>query len=1617
MFGGGSHGDEGGHGGHGIGGGGSGPSLGHGFGGQSFGGHGFGGHGFGGHGGGGHDHEGGHGGDEGQMGHGPGTDAFGGFGQRSFGYGGHGDSEHGGGGEGGGGGGHGGSEGPGEGFLGHGLGNAFGGHGLHDGQEEGHESGGHGMGHGFGGGFGHGGGGGGEEFGHGHGSHFFGGHNEGGSHGEGGGHGSEGGGFGSMFGHDGGTEGGHGSEGGFGGHGFGHGGDGGGGGHGEGGGHGGGGGGHESSHGEGFNPGFGFGGSDGHGGGHSEEIEGLNNGFDHGFDHGGGGGGSHHGGGGHNGGGGGHNAGGMSGHGIASFEHGFQNGKEGHLGNEFGGVFGQNLNELSDHVWGHEGGEGGHQQGNGRHSIGYADSDGGADVPGGTEGSFGREGDHRMGHDGPDGSHSDAGHPDAGHLDEGYGDHDGENAESRDGGDGHDEGEHQDAETHTLIDKLASPQGFDDIRGGLHSHENEDSHGSHHEIFPDTNEKGSEVDLISDHHGKLDESENRMVNSFIHNQGLRERFISPSFDAHDHFDQPEDFRSKILIERDVIGAKDNDIVPYKEPLYAYKGSVIPFKGPIYPYKRDYYPRKSQFIEDDYDNNNHHHNHDCEPYYIMVPPGFPGALNSFSQNNIKPPQEHRFAKQDSPDYSTIQELSDSLFPAKMLQFLQNKVALNGGEQTNDESKQMEQTNPKMMDMLQMMAQMMNTGKVSGKVDMAAGKGDQAGGKGDPSGGKGNVAVGGKSDQQGGKGDATDGRVISFGTNNTSGKLNIEVNKKPFAESTPGNRSESPQNPPNLEKKPTNTSEGESREGVVPTWKETMHVQEKPDSGTYLQSMIDAIASGEKSGAGFTPEMFQALTSEAKEGHDPALAERLKAALLNNKPDGEKSGSAGISLTPSSMGSPPPTKPPFGGAPKPAVPPPQNEGQAHAAQGSQYLTPTGASPAGSSTNVLASTLSNKEKSSSFNLVGNGVNPPDIAKAPNPGSQAGPASSTPGGSGPAGSASTSPTVPAKGGAPPVAPPNKPGQQTNTGFPEYNVPIPDAAAPLPPSYFKPPPPGKGPNPYEVLISDQLFPGNHVGKKKSMKTKGTASNDDDDEFQLFEQLKATAVKKPISAMYTIKEVESSKKHTAPKRPSRKKLADMKENAASRNLIQNRSSISEDPKDSDTLSEFDLHTTNHSGLLDHMLPKEDFLPSTANHSHSDELSNTLDSYNSPTTATLHGSNSKVEKAERKGLESRSDHRKIEDQKWFASKIVPTSAEFKNSFRKNWGFDSKELAGFTESQGYPSYRLLRYRNQGSGTQEQNLGSGLSIKDLRDSLADYNPTKATTAKRAKIKSMKTHFRERIRNPKKSQGTVYSDMQSNDQSMIDNPSKDSSRIIGKNMHQRNVKKAQGVIYSNMRSNDHTIQSMNRNPNKDSSRIIGKNIKQGKLNSRNTLETLIPPQSSQDIQSFDPSNPKQDATHLVVIPGSTLMNYKSKVLDVKKSFRRNKNKSRQHANSTKRHMLGPNDLDDSHLVIVPVISKDGTQDSEVDKGFFSQENKGVFGEDSKSIEVEDGNRRWEIPNQTKVVGKSFESSVSNKTAKGTSAWNSDIVDDDKVSVNPAGNRTREFKPRLHCTTASKDL
>ena len=1010
----GGHGHGGGFGGHGggssfFGGGGHGFGFGgegggHGFGGD-FGGHGGGGHGFGGEGGG---HGFGHGGSEG--GHG-----FGGN------FGGHGGGGHGFGGEGGGHGfGHGGGEGGhgfggdvgGHGGGGHGFGGEGDGHGFgHDGADGGHgfggDFGGHGGGgHGFGGGGGHGfvhdGGDGGHGFGGDFGGHGGGGHGFGGGveHGVGHGGGEGGHGFGGEFGGHGG--GGHGFGGEGGGHGFGHGG--GDGGHGFGG--------------EGGGHGFGFGGE-----GHGDELEGLNHGFDHIFNGGGGhgfgveggghGGGSHHGGGEH--------GDKMMSHGFAAFE----DGRDRHIGNSFGNMFENNINELNEHAWGH-------QQGNGRHSITSHDDDDGDSLHGGGD----NNGDH----------HS---------FDNG--DHRGADAN---------EGEQQDAETHHLINKLASPEGFDDNHDnderGPHAHGPSDDH---HEIFPDIHEKGSEVDVVSDSHSHIDEPENKLINDYTHKDGITENFMSPVLDPRDQ--QPEDFRARILIERDVIGAREKRI-PYMGRVLPYRVPLSPNMAARYNDKRDF-QRKSQYIDDGFNHYQYYDtHHNCQPYVVFVPQSFPGSVNSAYPS--KPEQtEAKPAKQESPDYATIQELSESIFPAKLLQFLQTK-AKPPAEAEKNEEKQEANINPQMLDMLQTMAQMMNAGKTS-----------------------------------------------------ASSNVSPFVSKKPLPGMIPDNAT-SANITESMEKKKTNTTEGESREGVVPTWRETMHVNEKPESGTYLQSMIDAIASGEKSGAGFTPEMISSLLAGAKEGHDPQLAERLKAALLNNKPDGEKSGSAGVSLSPPSIGSPPPTKPPPGGPSKPMIPPPKNEGEYHASQGSKYQTPTGASPVGSSINVLSSTLSNKDSSSSFNLVGDGINPPDIKKAPNPGSKAGPAASTPEGSGPAGSVSSSPTVPAKGGPPQAAPPNVPGQVTNIGFPQYNVPIPNAAAPLPPSFFKPPPPSKGPNPYEVLISDQLFPGNYAGKKKSSK-----SEDDSGQFELFKQLETVAVKKPSSSMFKVKKIDAAKRNHAPR--------------------------------------------------------------------------------------------------------------------------------------------------------------------------------------------------------------------------------------------------------------------------------------------------------------------------------------------------------------------------------------------------------------------------------------------------------------------------------------------------------
>ena len=763
--------------------------------------------------------------------------------------------------------------------------------------------------------------------------------------------------------------------------------------------------------------GHGFGGGGGHGFGrgwhgfageeHGDELEGLNHGFDH-MD----------------------NSGAERQRGSHHGDHedriptqrfpALENRNSHHIGNSFGNMFEQNINHLNDHMWSHE-------QGNGRHTI----SD---------NGDF----DTSQGGDGQDVS-----------------DHD-SFADGRHPGADANQGEEQEIETHHLINKLTTPQGFDyPHEGEGHQFHGRDAHNERHEVFPDVNEKNSEIDLVSDSHSNIDEPENNLINNYAaHKQGIIEHFISPALGSREQFQEPEDFRSRILIERDVIGSRENNM-PYRSHIYPYRVPLSPYKAAAYNHRRSYYPRKSQFIEDGYPHDNHNN---CEPYVVFVPQAFSGGANSAYPTQTGQ-TEHRYVKEESPDYAAIQELSESLFPAKLLQFLQNKVS-TPAESGRNELKQDKGINPQMIDMLQTMAQMVNAGKTS-----------------------------------------------------ASSNVSPFLSKKPSTDAVPNTSH-------NMEKKPTNTTEGESREGVVPTWKETLHVNDKPESGTYLQSMIDVIASGEKSGAGISPEMISSLLMEAKENQDPQIAARLKAALLNNKPDGEKSGSAGLSLSPSSMGSPPPTKPPLGGPSKPiAPPPPLSEGEYHASEGSKYQTPTGASPAGSSTNVLSSTLSNKDPSTSFNLVGDVVTPPDIKKPPPQGSKAGPAASTPNGGGPAGSSSSSPTLPGKGGAQPGPEPKAPGAPTSTGYPQYNVPIPNAAAPLPPSYFKPPPPSKGPNPYELLISDQLFPGNYQTKKKSSNSEEKES--DESESDLFNKLKAQAIQKPLQPMFDIKKVDADKRDGA----------------------------------------------------------------------------------------------------------------------------------------------------------------------------------------------------------------------------------------------------------------------------------------------------------------------------------------------------------------------------------------------------------------------------------------------------------------------------------------------------------
>ena len=156
--------------------------------------------------------------------------------------------------------------------------------------------------------------------------------------------------------------------------------------------------------------------------------------------------------------------------------------------------------------------------------------------------------------------------------------------------------------------------------------------------------------------------------------------------------------------------------------------------------------------------------------------------------------------------------------------------------------------------------------------------------------------------------------------------------------------------------------------------------------------------------------------------------------------------------------------------------------------QYVTPSGGVPMGSSASILAGN-SVSDSPNSFTLSGNGMDKPALlASGASNSNLNSPSGSTPTGSGPAGSVSTSPASPnglgsagstATESSEPV-PKKGGGKVVNSGFPVFNVPLSQSAASIPSQYLKPPP-KESPNPYEVLTSDMLFPANYVNRKQTV--------------------------------------------------------------------------------------------------------------------------------------------------------------------------------------------------------------------------------------------------------------------------------------------------------------------------------------------------------------------------------------------------------------------------------------------------------------------------------------------------------------------------------------------------------
>ena len=169
--------------------------------------------------------------------------------------------------------------------------------------------------------------------------------------------------------------------------------------------------------------------------------------------------------------------------------------------------------------------------------------------------------------------------------------------------------------------------------------------------------------------------------------------------------------------------------------------------------------------------------------------------------------------------------------------------------------------------------------------------------------------------------------------------------------------------------------------------------------------------------------------------------------------------------------------------------------------QYVTPDGAVPAGSSSSLLAG-YAVSDSPNSFVLSGNGVKKPTlIIPAASNSALNSVSGSSPGGTDPA--ESTAPSSPDSTGAAKIV---------SSGLPVFNIPLSQSASIMPPQYFRPPPSKQGPNPYEVLTSDMLFPENYftvketVNRKKPMRTPAEPAEENASHYSIIEQIQKQAL-------------------------------------------------------------------------------------------------------------------------------------------------------------------------------------------------------------------------------------------------------------------------------------------------------------------------------------------------------------------------------------------------------------------------------------------------------------------------------------------------------------------------------